>query len=71
MEMYDKSVMTMARIECIMMMASWTLKRTMIVSLIFPQLTTHNRVSSDVWRSNWSLKTRMKGHKVDMVGRMK
>lgn len=57
MEMHDRGMIAVVEVECILIIAFWIVRQTMIVSLIMPLLTAHNRVSSDVWRLKWGLKT--------------
>lgn len=70
-QMYGMGVIAVTEVERILIMASWNLRETMIVSLILPLVSTRNQVSNDLYKSNWSLKTLMKHQKVNMVKRMK
>lgn len=44
MEMHDRNVIAVVGVKRILIMASWTLKRMIIVSLILPLLTDGNLV---------------------------
>lgn len=51
-KIYSRSVIIVAGVKCILIMASSTLRQTMIVSLILLLIIVHKQVSNDVWRSS-------------------